>query len=191
MPSSPAQSFADTDYVIIRGLLTGDLARFLATQLRLQRAVDAQAKGDSQVPKSYAVYGALPSEALLEWCRPRIETETGIRLYPTYSFARVYDQGADLAPHIDRGSCEISATICLDYRGGANWPIFVENRAGEAVEVMLGPGDGMIYRGMVRKHWREAYSGHWHAQCFLHYVDADGPLAEYKYDKRPGIGFKK
>ncbi|MDX2102968.1 MAG: hypothetical protein EAZ99_03600 [Alphaproteobacteria bacterium] len=187
-PSSALQ-FAETDYLIRRGMLPPDLARFVAAQLRLQRTTTPRAKGDSQVEQSFAVYGPLPSETLLEWCRPQMEAETGLRLYPTYSYARIYDTGAELAPHIDRGHCEISATVCLDYRGPANWPIFLENRRGEAIEVMLAPGDVLIYRGMVRKHWRLAYTGFWHAQCFLHYVDADGPLAENRYGRRQGIGF--
>jgi predicted 2-oxoglutarate/Fe(II)-dependent dioxygenase YbiX len=33
-------------------------------------------------------------------------------------------------------------------------------------------------------HWRKEYKGKWLAQVFLHYVDAEGPNAEWKYDKR-------
>jgi hypothetical protein len=39
------------------------------------------------------------------------------------------------------------------------------------------------------EHWREKYTeGQWQAQVFLHYVDADGPHADQKYDKRESLG---
>jgi len=28
----------------------------------------------------------------------------------------------------------------------------------------------------------------WQAQVFMHYVDANGPYAEWKFDKRPLLG---
>ena len=37
-------------------------------------------------------------------------------------------------------------------------------------------------------HWRKKYKeGKWQAQVFLHYVDANGPNVEWKYDKRPNL----
>jgi predicted 2-oxoglutarate/Fe(II)-dependent dioxygenase YbiX len=49
----------------------------------------------------------------------------------------------------------------------------------------MGVGDAALYRGMDKVHWREPYKeGKWQAQVFLHYVDADGPHAEWKFDKR-------
>jgi hypothetical protein len=34
------------------------------------------------------------------------------------------------------------------------------------------------------EHYRKPFIGDWHSQAFLHYVDQNGPNAEYKYDKR-------
>ena len=48
----------------------------------------------------------------------------------------------------------------------------------------LGPGDAMLYRGCECPHWRDAFDGEQCAQVFLHYVDADGPYSEWRYDKR-------
>jgi PKHD-type hydroxylase len=49
-------------------------------------------------------------------------------------------------------------------------------------------GDAVLYRGCEKHHWREPYKeGQWQAQVFLHYVDANGPHAEWKYDKRPKL----
>jgi hypothetical protein len=35
---------------------------------------------------------------------------------------------------------------------------------------------------MNMHHWREPFEGQWQAQVFLHWVDADGPHADQKYD---------
>ena len=45
----------------------------------------------------------------------------------------------------------------------------------------------MIYRGCDLDHWREVCEcpeGWNMGQVFMHYVDANGPHAEWKYDKR-------
>ena len=46
-------------------------------------------------------------------------------------------------------------------------------------------GAAVVYKGCDLYHWREKYvEGNWQAQVFIHYVDAEGPNAEWKYDKR-------
>jgi hypothetical protein len=49
----------------------------------------------------------------------------------------------------------------------------------------------MFYRGVECPHWREPLNGDHVAQVFLHYVDQNGPYAEWKYDKRPALSFKR
>jgi hypothetical protein len=59
--------------------------------------------------------------------------------------------------------------------------------AGNKVNMQV--GDAVLYRGMEVEHWREKYTeGQWQAQVFLHYVDADGPHADQKYDGREQLG---
>jgi predicted 2-oxoglutarate/Fe(II)-dependent dioxygenase YbiX len=59
----------------------------------------------------------------------------------------------------------------------------------EATEVKMDIGDAVMYRGCDIYHWREPYKeGKWQAQVFLHYVDQNGPHAEWKYDKREALG---
>jgi hypothetical protein len=44
----------------------------------------------------------------------------------------------------------------------------------------------------IVEHWREKYTeGKWQAQVFLHYVDADGPHVNQKYDGRESLGLPK
>ena len=94
----------------------------------------------------------------------------------------MYSELADLKKHKDRPSCEVSVTVMID-SDGTKWPIFMQG-----VEINLEPGDAVIYLGCELEHWRDEFKGDWHAQTFLHYVDVNGPYADYKYDRRGGIG---
>ena len=52
-----------------------------------------------------------------------------LQLHETYTYTRKYDRGAYLTAHLDRPSCEISATFCLDYKtdDGSPWKIWLKN----------------------------------------------------------------
>jgi hypothetical protein len=114
---------------------------------------------------------------------PHFEKVSGRKLYPTYSYARLYKPGEELKKHTDRPACEISATLTLGFEGNP-WSIYM---AGNKIDMQV--GDAVLYRGMDVEHWREKYiEGEWQAQVFLHYVDANGPNTEYKYDKREKLG---
>ena len=141
---------------------------------------------DGMVPGTPGAYGDPTMEMLLEKLCPTVEGTTGLSLFPTYSYFRVYKNGSVLERHRDRPSCEISVTLCLGYDPDDPWPIFVEGPMA-TTSVTLKPGDALIYRGRECPHWRNAYAGNHAAQVFLHYVDQKGPNAEWRFDKRGGI----
>jgi hypothetical protein len=119
-----------------------------------------------------------------------MQSETNLELIPTYSFSRIYTYNAELKPHVDRPSCEVSATIMWG-SCGTPWPIYMN---GQKCEIK--PGDAVIYLGCELEHYRENFEGDWHAQSFIHYVDKNGPFKEYAYDKKcfytcPEINFNK
>tara|TARA_R100000664_G_scaffold30113_1_gene42406 strand:- start:4809 stop:5372 length:564 start_codon:yes stop_codon:yes gene_type:complete len=121
-------------------------------------------------------------EALLYNKLKLMEKETGLQLFPTYSFSRVYSYNADLKKHKDRPSCEISVTVMFG-SDGTEWPIYMEGKP-----INMEAGDACIYLGCDLLHERKPFEGDWHAQCFLHYVDQNGPFAKYKYDsKNPSL----
>jgi len=155
--------------------------------IELQKLVAAkQTTKDSQCPKSEAVHGAQVFDSLLVQLLPHFETASGKRLLPTYSYARLYATGDELVNHVDRESCEISATITLGFEGDA-WPIYMGDviNKSNASEIKMNVGDAVLYYGMDKHHWREKYTeGKWQAQVFLHYVDADGKYKDWIYDKR-------
>lgn len=132
-------------------------------------------------------YAYAPFESLMVEIQPIIEQICDKKLYPTYSLVRIYQKGNKLIKHTDRPSCEYSVTACIDNIGGS-WAIWVEGYNGEEYEVFLEPGDILVYKGCDLVHWRDVFEGQEQMQCFMHYVDKDGPNASCKWDFRNGLG---
>ena len=139
--------------------------------------------GDEQVPGTPCAYGDFMMDGLLTSLLPEIERVSGLVLFPTYSYFRVYKPGDTLAKHTDRPACEISVSMCLGFEDGKSWPISIDGPC-RSSSVDLMPGDALLYRGTECAHWREVFEGQRLAQVFLHYVDQHGPHAKWKYDKR-------
>jgi predicted 2-oxoglutarate/Fe(II)-dependent dioxygenase YbiX len=164
---------------------------------------------DNQCPISESIYGAPVFDSLLEQLLPNFELASGKRLFPTYAYARLYKPGEELKIHTDRPACEVSATLTIGFEGDV-WPIYMgdycEKNAGRRViteggderwltneaKIEMQVGDAVLYFGTTKVHWREKYTeGNWQTQVFLHYVDADGPYADQKYDKRVKLSHHK
>jgi len=135
---------------------------------------------DKLVEKCHSAYALSETESLLLKLTDLVSSTVKKQLYPTYSYCRVYHKGASMRPHIDRWSCEISMSLCV---GGEPWPLWFENYG----PMLLQPGSAVIYPGTEITHWREEYPGSGCTQVFLHWVDANGPYANYKYDCRDSI----
>ena len=142
--------------------------------------------GDRLVPHAACRYGDPMTDNLLLKLQPAIEQATRLTLFPTYSYVRLYKHGDQLTKHTDRESCEISLTLCLGMKPDAPWPIHVEGPHGSS-GVDLNAGDALLYRGIECAHWRTPYSGEQLGQLFLHYVDQNGPYADWKFDKRSSL----
>ena len=117
-----------------------------------------------------------------------------------YTYARNYKMRDELERHKDRKSCEISGTINL---GGDPWPIYIDPNpengyydeendkyisSGEkGVEVLLEPGDCMLYLGTQCEHWRDPLTDKSCSQVFLHYRETKD-VTNDGWDKRLGPG---
>ena len=118
------------------------------------------------------------TQSLLLNKKNTIEKVTGLELWPTYSFWRMYTFSSFLKKHVDKKSCEISVTIMVG-SDGTPWPIYMED-----APILMEPGDACIYLGCEINHGRDEFNGDWHSQIFLHYVDKNGPCADLKFDKQ-------
>jgi hypothetical protein len=173
-------------YVVKRALLDAASLSFYYGHALALADHGRIALGDAQVGDAPAAYSDPHMDTLLENVRGKMEEATGLELWPTYSYLRVYKRGNVLKAHRDRPASEISMTLNLGMSADEPWPIWIAGPQGTA-SVALNPGDGLIYRGCDCYHWREPFSGNHLAQVFLHYVDQRGPNAEWKYDKRPHL----
>jgi hypothetical protein len=176
--------FSKNKYCVIKNIAEKSLVDCVTGYALLQEAYSFS-PDSNQVVGAHAVYADFLMESLLLNYQPAVESATGLSLLPTYSFYRVYRRGNELTPHKDRESCEISMTVSygFDYRGkDYKWPIHIDGNP-----VLLEPGDGAVYRGCEVEHWRDLLDvpqDSYHVQCFYHYVDKNGPNAEYAYDKK-------
>jgi len=206
-------SFKKNKYTVIKKAISKDLAEYLANYFAMKKQVydtcretryvspfetmyGFYEKKDEQIPNTYSHYSDIAMETLMLKCQPGMEKATGLKLYPAYTYARIYKKGDELKRHKDRFSCEISTTMNL---GGDGWPIYLEpsgKKGMKGVKVDLKPGDMLVYRGCDLEHWRKPFQGKVCYQVFLHYNNVKTPGAKDNiYDKRPHLGlpqwFKK
>ena len=199
-------SFKQNKYEIIKNAIDKDLALFLYNYFNIKKKVydtclekkyispyeellGFYENEHSQIPNTYSHYSDIAMETLLLKCQPIMEKITKLKLYPSYTYARIYKTGDELKKHKDRFSCEVSTTMNL---GGDHWTIYLEPK----IAVNLKPGDMLVYKGTDLEHWRKPFTGKNCVQVFLHYnnVQTSGSK-DNMFDKRPHIGlpswFKK
>ena len=128
-------------------------------------------------------------EVILQKSKGAVEDVVCKELLPTYSYSRIYRAGEELKPHVDRPSCEVSATINVASMGSTS-PIYMKYEDAEPQKYILNPGDAVIYKGCEVTHWRDPLENdQLNVQFMLHYVDKNGPNAVFEKDKRPAYGF--
>tara|TARA_E500000318_G_scaffold53803_1_gene50071 strand:- start:796 stop:1920 length:1125 start_codon:yes stop_codon:yes gene_type:complete len=183
-----SESFNQNKYLYLPNFLDKDNCQELVKEFK--KLIDqGESKKDPQCPLSDSLGHTALFDSLLEQLTPQMEQATGKKLFPTYAYARWYAPGDELKIHRDRPSCEVSATITLGFQG-EQWPIYMgyDQEKKDCRQINMNVGDAVVYKGEELYHWREKYKeGQWQAQVFIHYVDQDGPNAEWKYDKRDSL----
>ncbi len=211
-------SFKKNKYTVIRQAISKDLAAFIANYFSMQKQVYDTCRQaryfspfetilgyyegkNEQIPDTYSQYSNMAMETLLLKCQPGMEKATGLKLYPAYTYARIYKKGDILKRHKDRFSCEISTTMNL---AGDDWPIYLspnENvgipdgkkittiSQAKGIRVDLKQGDMLVYSGCELEHWREKFKGKECIQVFLHYNNRKTKGSrDNMFDKRPHLG---
>lgn len=162
------------------------VSRYLENKIR--RGEWQQGPADPEQTSRFSYYADPLIEVLLEASKEAVEAATGKTLIPTYSYARVYQPGEELKPHVDRPSCEISVTVNVATKGEFS-PIYTKYKGAEPQRHVLSPGDAVIYKGCEVVHWRRPLEAdQLNVQFMLHYVDKDGHNASYAKDRRPNYG---
>ena len=161
---------------------------------------------EGQVEGSIARYWHPHYSQVHSYIRKIIEMAIELKLYNTYYYDRFYFSGQQLTKHTDREACEISVSIHINTNLEENWPIYFKttdkytdsskkkiSQKGKIVGLNLERGDGVVYKGCERPHWRDAMpgtfeemNGHekfYYHQIFFHYVLQDGMRAHFAFDR--------
>ena len=174
---------------------------------------------EGQVEGSLARYWHPQYRKIHSGVRKKLEKAIGRKLYNTYYYDRYYFGGQELLKHTDRDSCEISVSIHISTNlpdDLKDWPFKIKTpdtyvdktrRAvlvpGEERSAILNPGDGLVYKGCERPHWRDPmltpvprkrdwflkkigkYNEieYYYHQIFFHYVLQDGKRSHCAYDR--------
>ena len=141
--------------------------------------------------------------------RRKLEKIIGRTLYNTYYYDRYYFPGQALTKHADRDACEISVSIHISTNlpdSQKEWPFKIKTPdtytddkktavlvPGEERSAILNAGDGLLYKGCERPHWRDAMptpekvedapKEYYYHQIFFHYVLQDGERAHCAWDR--------
>ena len=166
---------------------------------------------EGQVEGSLACYTRPQYNSIHSGIRLKLEKIIGRKLSNTYYYDRFYFAGQGLALHADRPACEISVSVHISTNYEECWPLWIKTpdtytdkhknivkEHGEARSVCLNAGDGMIYKGCERPHWRDPlpsrHTGNYfirklgqkddtfYHQVFFHYVLTDGERAQCAND---------
>ena len=172
---------------------------------------------EMQVEGSLARYWHPQYRTIHSGVRKKLEKIIGRKLYNTYYYDRYYFPGQELKKHSDRDACEISVSIHISTNLPANeneWPLVIKTPdvytdkkkdtiliPGSVHSVVLKAGDGVIYKGCERPHWRDPMPGtplgkkskkifgrkqteeYYYHQIFFHYVLQDGERAHCAWDR--------
>ena len=170
---------------------------------------------ETQVQGSLARYWHPMYRKIHTGIRKKLEKIIGRKLYNTYYYDRFYFEGQPLIKHIDRPACEISVSVHISTNLPSpekDWPFKIKTPdtytddkktailvPGEERSLVLNAGDGMIYKGCERPHWRDPMPSprvrrrdiwlkkpritYYYHQIFFHYVLADGGRAHCAGDR--------
>jgi len=181
--------YEEKGFEVRKGFIPSFFAQYLRNYFDLLNRNDQiPNKGDAQVAKSVCIYGDPAFDTLMLMCLPIVEEVVGKKLLPTYTYARIYFNGADLLPHTDRDACEHSVSLSLGGISSALWPLWFKNGDAEPEYAAMYEGDAVIYQGNKVNHWRDAFEGENQFQLFIHYVEAEGEHKDQLFDTRPYIG---
>lgn len=147
-----------------------------------------------------------PAVAMHRYVWEKLKGVIDLDLKETYAYSRKYERGAYLKSHTDRPSCEVSVTMCLDYKSddGKPWKIWVQpdkcylsessdqnhiynitqakphkqRKEDGAVQVSLEVGDLLLYQGPNIPHWRDYFVGDYTYHMFLHFYNVGGGIKD-------------
>tara|TARA_R110000868_G_scaffold1008_2_gene7689 strand:- start:7786 stop:8523 length:738 start_codon:yes stop_codon:yes gene_type:complete len=180
--------------IVLRNVVSEEICKFASTEFKMLETCvglmhPENAGKEIGLTESFSIYSPLFTETLSLLIQPIVEEAVGKKLFPTYSYGRIYKNGAILSPHLDRMSSEYTISLCLQPDPAHDWQLVIKHLNNTQKCVSLGIGDILIYPGRDLNHWRQgAFKGTEQIQAFIQYVDAAGTSKGLKWDDRPAMG---
>ena len=181
--------FNEQGYVVVRNFIDAGSISIISKYFENKINRGEWVPRDNATTSKFSYYADPLVEVFLDTSTQDVEKACGLELVPTYSYSRVYREGEELRPHLDRPACEISVTVNVASKGELS-PIYVEYKDNQPKKYILGPGDAIIYKGCEVLHWRRPLrEGQLNVQFMLHFIDKNGPnVPGHIFDGRERIG---
>ena len=202
------KEFDEEGYFVIRNLVDPEKLICDVPEIRGQMHYWGKKEHEfNYVPDEQQVSGSLARYNVPEYkpvhleIKSKLEDAIGKKLFPTYFYDRFYFVGQELKMHTDRDACEISVSVHIGTNTKKPWPFKIRTCYGMEASLELNPGDGLLYKGCERPHWREPLESKYgkfvnrirkwlkkeddtyYHQVFFHYVLANGQRQHCAYDR--------
>jgi len=110
--------------------------------------------GDNHYGNSYGKGCMEQGERLLEYFTPIIQSDFGGKISKENSYSRIYYNGSDLKPHVDREGLDITLSLCVYSDIETEWPLYAHD--GQQVHSLVTPpGTAAAMLGTKYVHWRD------------------------------------
>ncbi|MFS1899200.1 hypothetical protein BCU22_019195 [Vibrio cyclitrophicus] len=188
-------SFNEEGLLVIRNFITEKHIVLILRYLNIVKdkykkhhaLTEKRVENDKYHPNTFSFYSPLCTEVFLLDSLAKVEARVGVKLVPSYSYARIYYNGSNLERHTDRACSEYGISVCLE-KDNSSWPLIVIDRCGKEQQINLEVGDAVIFCGMELEHYRDILEGEFHTQMFLFYMPAELSDQEQFLDGRGSLG---
>jgi hypothetical protein len=118
------------------------------------------------------------TQRALQELQPILEAWSGMPLTPAIAYGfRLYRNESSLWMHIDRTQTHVISCIyhIASSEDSKDWPIVIEDYAGNTQAAVLKPGDMLLYESAKNFHGRPtAFNGSWYTSLFVHFYPKEG-----------------
>ena len=165
-------SFKKNKYTVIKQAISKDLAAFVANYFLMQKHVYDTCRQsryfspfetiigyyegeNEQIPNTYSQYANMAMETLLLKCQPGMEKATGLKLYPAYTYARIYKKGGGHHSAHIHWNQHVSGFYFLKCSNKTSYPIFHEPKTGaRCTKLKMKPNLKGVWAGHEQFHMK-------------------------------------